>query len=1299
MKSSNLLKMIFDGGTGNLLVLSLDGDYEIDVENIPKDIIGDSSEIDMLLGDLCYGVRVSQPELATFSLTKGEKFVHVAVFEEPVPLGSLPADAKVDIPLISGRWKYQEGTKQLYMFDEVFGMSDDVTKTVMEIEDAEIVVDVEIPTREFGAEDGNGNSDEPSASEEYPCGVQDEQEEFPDPTPEPVSDARGMSSAGEEDHAVGEPSSTPAQGADNPEPAVEFNDAFLLGKATPAYEELLQKPVTLLLGEVWGLHDRRNTQDGAWAQVQMPWAHWIAGQGATNNTAAWGFSRHPVGKNKEGPCVVLGSSIGKARKAKAMEYMHAIGLDVDSGARLDDVIAKIESLGLFCIVYTSYNHFKRGIQPKRDDILRKLGMDSDPTILDIKRYLSQHDKHRYEADFIDRITIKEAKKQVKEGVVVDLNTPPLEKFRLIFPLSAPVKIIDLAATHEGALSVWEDKITGLARETLGVNFDTSCTDPSRLFYTARHPKDAEDWYCAIIQGDPLKFEDVPVFRKAKYTAMRGVLNPYLEAGLDTDSDMPPQAYSPKGVDLNKWHTTHKERFLLVDLLEQMCPERIRPTGGEAQGMMTTECPFEHEHSSDGGSACMAGNAIDTSTGYWTWFCHHDACQGRHKLQFLEEALRTNWFDEALLSDKDAGFILPPSDQDMEDEEITEEAEVVSSEDPATPLTWEDRASQFSKKSTQEDIEKFIKRLIREGVDVTVRANVIAVLTTNTNLAKRELLKLWDALEKAKKERDAKRASGDTPVEAGVIVSEMGFLDMCNYGQRRIHDRNAVNPTVFHYMEGLCLIRENSEGHARIKTIDRDGFAHHLNTTAKFLKKQGEDDALIDISAPDDVVKHLFSSDFSTYPELRGVVTTPIFTKAGALLDTPGYDRNSKLFYCPDQNLVVRAVADKPTMEDVAEAKRLLISEVLADFPLGGFVRSQIEEQCLSPEGEGVPAVANVMAMILLPFLREMVEGPTPGHLIRKSTPGTGASLLTDVFSIIATGRPTPALALPTSKEEMSKTLTSVLANGQNIVFFDNVNHSMDSGELASAMTAPTYQARVLGKTQTVEVDVRCVWTFSGNNISASKELLRRMVSCELDANMANPELRTSFRHNDIRGWATENRGALVWACLTLIRNFVAKGMPKQNDAVLASYENWSRVVGGVLKEAGIKGFLQNRDELMSSADDDNDDELMVLLECWWQAFRTKEIHLKGKDKVAGLVEQMLMDDVELSVKKTKSNDGDDTYNLKALGQYLSKFKDRVFKLEDGTEVSPKKLAKRTKDGHMWRLVSSKQAPKSNVGAE
>ena len=180
---------------------------------------------------------------------------------------------------------------------------------------------------------------------------------------------------------------------DDPE---SFNDAELLGIELPGFKALLDRPATFLLGQLWGLRDHRNTQDGDWKPVTQTWAQWITGAPKQPRASAWGFSRHPVSSHKEGACVVLGSSVGGARKAKAMDTMFAMGLDIDAGASLDDVLDTLEKLGKACLVYTTHSHGRRGLQVKRDEVMRKLNIKTDPTLDQVKDYLNHHGKKGYE---------------------------------------------------------------------------------------------------------------------------------------------------------------------------------------------------------------------------------------------------------------------------------------------------------------------------------------------------------------------------------------------------------------------------------------------------------------------------------------------------------------------------------------------------------------------------------------------------------------------------------------------------------------------------------------------------------------------------------------------------------------------------------------------------------------------------------------------------------------------------------------------------------------------------------------
>lgn len=493
------------------------------------------------------------------------------------------------------------------------------------------------------------------------------------------------------------------------------------------------------------------------------------------------------------------------------------------------------------------------------------------------------------------------------------------------------------------------------------------------------------------------------------------------------------------------------------------------------------------------------------------------------------------------------------------------------------------AAGIDKDSTDEDICDFLRQL--PVMDGATRKRIIGALGHSirepgaTVFTPKEVANLWRGL-------DAEVSAADsTDSDEVPIVNDWDFDEMVAYGVDQIQAENSETPRLFLYAADLSRIEGAGTPKPRIKNLTEKQFSAEFNAMTTWRRLDtgsGGDTRLRGVSAPADVVSQIFGSEHTIYPELTGVVSTPIFALDGSMIITPGY-HDSGVYYAPDPSLIIPPVSDVPTPEEVREATRLIIEEVLADFPLGGHTRADIMRIALDPESEGIPAVTNAVAMLLTLFIFNMFPNErATGFLFSKPDPGTGASLLVDLLSIIATGDVTPAQPLPPNKEEMAKSLLATMADGSRIFNFDNVDKTMDSGELASAMTAPKYKGRLLGKTQTVEIEVRALFAFSGNHASLSRELARRIVMVDLNANMANPEKRSGWRHADIGAWVRANRGQLVWACLTLVQNWVAGGMKPDTSVQINSFERWSGIINGILKAADLNGFDGNRDELRES---------------------------------------------------------------------------------------------------------------------
>jgi len=231
--------------------------------------------------------------------------------------------------------------------------------------------------------------------------------------------------------------------------------------------------------------------------------------------------------------------------------------------------------------------------------------------------------------------------------------------------------------------------------------------------------------------------------------------------------------------------------------------------------------------------------------------------------------------------------------------------------------------------------------------------------------------------------------------------------------------------------------------------------------------------------------------------------------------------------------------------------------------------------------------ANFLASMLTPLVRPDIEGPTPLALYDAPQAGTGKTLLAEVVSMTATGRAAETFSAPSDPEEWRKKITTAVGTGASVVVIDNITHRLDSDALSAALTATTIADRAFRTFEKIVLPVRCAWIATGNNVQLGGDMPRRCYWIRLDAKQSKPFQRTALRHTNLRTWLMEHRGELIAALLILARYWYRQGRPKPNAVrPMGSYEAWHHTVGGILKCAGIPGFLDNADTMFEQADAD-----------------------------------------------------------------------------------------------------------------
>jgi hypothetical protein len=459
-----------------------------------------------------------------------------------------------------------------------------------------------------------------------------------------------------------------------------------------------------------------------------------------------------------------------------------------------------------------------------------------------------------------------------------------------------------------------------------------------------------------------------------------------------------------------------------------------------------------------------------------------------------------------------------------------------------------------------------------------------------------------------------------------------------------------SPYLFRYGELLCRL-ERDNGTCSTKPLTNPRLRHELARVATWFRRtrNGKQEA----KPPNDVVTDMLATPNAPLPKLSRITKVPVFAADGTLQSESGYHEVSQVYYAPTNGFAVDGLPNEPTPKQIVLARNLIFKNLLADFP---FV-SKADR-------------AHTMALFLLPFARDLIDGATPNHLIESPTPGSGKDLLADVCLRAALGGTLGIIAQANNDEEWRKRITACLREGKGAIFIGNITKPLDSGVVALALTTHTWSDRVLGKNEMFQLPVRCIWVTTGNNPTVSTEIARRSIRIRLDAGVERPWERKDFKYPNLRGWADGHRTQLVRAALILIRAWVVAGMPRWNAKSLGSYEQWSAVMGGILENAGIEGFLDNLEEFYEVADVEGAcwEEFVGR---WWEAYEAKAV------SVADLVE--IAQETGIQVNGATSS-----AQRVSLGMQLTKRRDQVIA---GCRLL---LAGKVQGSARWKLVSGKK---------
>jgi len=392
------------------------------------------------------------------------------------------------------------------------------------------------------------------------------------------------------------------------------------------------------------------------------------------------------------------------------------------------------------------------------------------------------------------------------------------------------------------------------------------------------------------------------------------------------------------------------------------------------------------------------------------------------------------------------------------------------------------------------------------------------------------------------------------------------------------------PVLFRRQRDLVRVGIDARNQPFVDALNWISMRSMLSDAASFYKSEGG----AGIFPPRPLAEDLCACNHAegTFPALDGIVGAPVVRPDGTVCVTPGYDQRSRMIYAPPPGFVLPAVPTSPTAEQIAVAKNVL-QDVTADFQF----ETRADE-------------TNFFAFMLTPLIRQLVD-VVPLAAVDSPTSGAGKSLLTDVVSVIATGEVCAVIPPPTTAEEWGKLLPALLDSGRTFICFDNLHDVLRSAALEATLTKPFLQFRQLGQTKERIVRNCAVWCATGNNLTVSRDAVRRCFRIRIDPRCAQPHLRKNFRHPNLVEYCKAERGNLLAAVLTLVCGWFAAGKPGFKATALGTFTAWKDVAGGILRHAGFADFLANQRSLYSEMDTETEEweRLLLSLE---EIFKDKE---------------------------------------------------------------------------------------------
>jgi hypothetical protein len=316
---------------------------------------------------------------------------------------------------------------------------------------------------------------------------------------------------------------------------------------------------------------------------------------------------------------------------------------------------------------------------------------------------------------------------------------------------------------------------------------------------------------------------------------------------------------------------------------------------------------------------------------------------------------------------------------------------------------------------------------------------------------------------------------------------------------------------------------------------------------------------MDVDPPAKVVNSLQEINTSwKFPRLLATTETPTLRANGTILDKPGFDLKSGIYYDP-RHAKFPPVEKMPTKAQAMAALEIL-KRALVNFPFA-------DEDGI----EGLSLSVALSMMLTCVCRRALDIAPMFG--IDANEAQSGKTELAQVIAIMMTGRPTGARPFPKDEYQRENAFAAALEAGDGMILFDNVDGetaTIEGKALEMMLTSEIFQCRRLGGNgaeDQVRVPSNAMIVGTGNHLTAAGAMTEdRMLISKLVPE-PGPFDKRKFEHWPLKKWVAQERPLLVSAALTVLRAYAVSTGDK--TPVYFRFAQWHDTVADALVWLGL----------------------------------------------------------------------------------------------------------------------------------